>query len=131
VDLVWIPRVRHGGINKVLIEIAYIAHAHVCEFLEGERSDVETPVGWNTHKNLPPQKDIKIPSIKKHLSHTWYSVMFHVFLLFFKCPSQTHMIITIGMFCRYDCAYGLNDHRIDPNHARLIKQGCLPTFSIK
>ncbi len=53
------------------------------------------------------------------------------FLLFFKCPSQTHMILTICMFCRYDCAYGPNDHHNDPNRARSIKQGCLPTFSIK
>jgi hypothetical protein len=56
VDLVWIPRVRYGGTNKVLIEIAYIAHERVCEFLEGERSDVETLVEWNTHKNLPHKR---------------------------------------------------------------------------
>jgi len=84
VDLVWTPRVRHGGTNKVSIEIAYIAHARVCEFLEGDRSDVETLVEWNTHKNLPPQKDIKTPSIKKHLGYNWYSVMFHVFSFVFQ-----------------------------------------------
>jgi hypothetical protein len=76
--------VKHGGTNKVSIEIAYIAHARVCEFLEGDRSDVETLVEWNTHKNLPPQKDIKTPSIKKHLGHNWYSVMFHVFSFVFQ-----------------------------------------------
>jgi hypothetical protein len=49
----------------MLIKIAYIAHASVCEFLEGERDDVETLVEWNMHKNLPPQKERKTPSIKK------------------------------------------------------------------
>jgi hypothetical protein len=57
-----------GAQTKVSIEIAYIAHAHVYEFLEGEQGDVETPMEWNTHKNLPPQKDIKTPSIKKTTS---------------------------------------------------------------
>jgi len=36
VDLVWILGVRHRGANKALIEIAYIPHAHVFEFPEGE-----------------------------------------------------------------------------------------------
>ncbi len=69
VDLVWTPKVKHGGTNKVSIEIVYIAHACVCEFLEGERSDVKTLVEWNTHKNLPLQKDINTPSIKNHFNH--------------------------------------------------------------
>jgi hypothetical protein len=55
VDVVWTLKVRHGGKNKVLIKIAYIAHANVCEFLEGERDDVETLLEWIMHKNLPPQ----------------------------------------------------------------------------
>jgi hypothetical protein len=52
-------------------------------------------------------------------------------LLIFKCFSQTHMILTIGVFCKYGCIYGPYDHCNDPNHARLIKWGCLATFSIK
>ncbi len=53
--------------------------------------------------------------------------------LLFKCLAQTHMIITISMFCRYDYAYGPNDHHNNPNHehARLIKQRCLVAFSFK
>jgi hypothetical protein len=62
VDLVWIPKVGHGGTNKVLIEIAYIDN--VCEFLEGKSGDVETPMEWNTQK-LALQKDVKTPLIKK------------------------------------------------------------------
>jgi hypothetical protein len=75
---------KHGGTNKMLIEIAYITHAHVYEFLEGKQGDVETPVEWNTRKNLPPQKDIKTPSIKNHLSHIWYNVMCHAFSFIFQ-----------------------------------------------
>jgi hypothetical protein len=84
VDLVWIPEVKHGGTNKVSIKIVYIAHAHVCEFLEGKWGDVETLVERNMHQNLPPQKDIKTPSIKNHLDHIWYSVMFHAFFFSFE-----------------------------------------------
>ncbi len=50
VDLVWNFKVKHGGTNKMSIMIAYIAHAHVCEFLEGKWNDVETQVEWNMHK---------------------------------------------------------------------------------
>jgi hypothetical protein len=56
----------------------------MCEFLEGERSDVETLMDWNAHKNLPPQNDIKTPSIKKHLGHIWYKLMFHAFSFSFQ-----------------------------------------------
>ncbi len=84
VDLVWTPKVKYGGTNKVPIKIAYIPHAHVCEFLEGKQGDVQAPVEWNMHKNLPSQKDIKTPSIKNHISHTWYIVMFHAFSFAFQ-----------------------------------------------
>jgi hypothetical protein len=82
---------------------------------------------WNMHKNVPPQKDIKTPSIKNHLNHTWYSVMFHAFSFdFFMSFTNTY---AISMFCKYDCAYGLDDHHNHPNHAKSVKQGCLATFS--
>jgi hypothetical protein len=65
------------------IEIVYITHARVCEFLEGKQGDVETK--WSgTHKNMPLQKDINISSIKNHLHNTWYNVMFHAFLFSFQ-----------------------------------------------
>jgi hypothetical protein len=34
--LVWILGVKHRGANMASIEIAYIPHAHVFEFLEDE-----------------------------------------------------------------------------------------------
>jgi hypothetical protein len=36
VDLVWKDAFRHGGQNKVVLETAYILHARVSEFLQGE-----------------------------------------------------------------------------------------------
>jgi hypothetical protein len=49
VDLVWTRRVRHGGTNKVSIEICvHSTCTCVCEFLEGKQGDVKT--NWNgTH----------------------------------------------------------------------------------
>jgi hypothetical protein len=81
-----------GGTNKMSIKIAYITHACVCEFLEGERNDVETPLEINMHKNLPPQKDIKTPSINNHIGHTWYSVMFHAFSFTFQMFLTKHIL---------------------------------------
>jgi hypothetical protein len=57
--------------------------------------------------------------------------MFHTFSFAFQMFSQTHMILTIHMCCRCDCAYGFDDHCTNPNHARLIKQKCLDDFLIK
>jgi hypothetical protein len=70
--------------KQVSIKILNITHACVCEFLEGERDDVETPMECNMQKNLPPQKDIKAPSIKNHFGHTWYNVMFRAFSFTFQ-----------------------------------------------
>jgi hypothetical protein len=52
VDLVWKDGFRHGGQNKVVIETAYISHARVFEFLQGEQGDMQTIVEWNNSKNL-------------------------------------------------------------------------------
>jgi hypothetical protein len=41
------------------------------------------------------------------------------------------MIFIVHMFCRYECAYGPDDHCNDPNHVRSIKWGCLASFFIK
>ncbi len=88
------------------------------------------PYGIEHTKNcLPSQKDIKTPLIKNHFGHIWYHVMFPSFAFGFQHPSQTYMIRTIGMFCRYECAYGLNDHCNDLNRARSIKWKYLVAFN--
>jgi hypothetical protein len=72
VDLVWKDGFRHGGQNKVAIETTYIPHVRVYEFLQSEQRDMQNVVKWNISKNLLLQQDVKKPTIKNHLGHTWY-----------------------------------------------------------
>ncbi len=44
VDLVWKYGFRHKSQNKVAIEIAYIPHACVSEFLQGEQGNMQIMV---------------------------------------------------------------------------------------
>ena len=70
-DLVWTSGIRHGGQNKVTIQFAYVPYARILEFLKGERRDMSTLVEWSVYKNFPSQTDVKQPTIKNHLRHTW------------------------------------------------------------
>jgi hypothetical protein len=54
------------------IEIAYIPHVHVLEFLQGEQGDMQTAIEWNISKKLSPQQYVKKSTIKNHFIHTWY-----------------------------------------------------------
>jgi hypothetical protein len=53
------------------IQFTYVPYARISELLEGEREDTSTPMEWNVYKNFPNQIDIKQPTIKNHLRHTW------------------------------------------------------------
>jgi hypothetical protein len=68
----WKDGFKHGGQNKVAIEITYIPHAHVSKFLQGEGGDMQIAIEWNISKNLSLQQDVKKSSVKNHLGHTWY-----------------------------------------------------------
>jgi hypothetical protein len=70
-DLVWRSEIRHGGQNKVTIQFAYVPYARIPKFLEGEQGDMNTHVEWNVYKNFPSQTNVKQPTIKNHLRHTW------------------------------------------------------------
>jgi hypothetical protein len=70
-DLVWTYGICRGGQNKMTIQFAYVPYARVAEFLEGEREDTSTTVEWSVYKNFPSQTDVKQPTIKNHLMHTW------------------------------------------------------------
>jgi len=59
-DLVWIPRVNHGGTNKMSIKIVYIAHAHVSKFFEDDKV-MWKPQWSGTHTKTYPHKRISIP----------------------------------------------------------------------
>jgi hypothetical protein len=44
------------GLNmetKTRWPLTYIPYACVSKFLEGEQRDMQTPVEWNNHNNLP------------------------------------------------------------------------------
>jgi hypothetical protein len=69
-DLMWNNGIQHGGQSKVSIKITYIPYARDLKFLKDECENMNTPVEWNIHKNLPPQKDVKHLTIKNHLEHT-------------------------------------------------------------
>jgi hypothetical protein len=70
-DLVWRSRIHHGGQNKMTIQFVYVPYAHISEFLEAKRGDINTPMEWNVYKYFPSQTDVKQPTIKNHLGHTW------------------------------------------------------------
>jgi hypothetical protein len=42
VESIWKNGFKHGSQNKVAIEIAYIPHAKVSNFLEGEQRGMQT-----------------------------------------------------------------------------------------
>ncbi len=52
-DLVWKKDVRHGGANIIEVECAYIPHARILEFLNGERSHEDSLKEWNIYKRIP------------------------------------------------------------------------------
>jgi hypothetical protein len=45
VELIWKRGEQHGGTNKISIDLAYIPHVCVNEFIEGGKGDLCTP--WN------------------------------------------------------------------------------------
>ncbi len=53
------------------IYFAYVPYARILEFLEGERGNMNTLMEWNVYKNFLSQTDVKQPTIKNHLWHTW------------------------------------------------------------
>jgi hypothetical protein len=81
-DLVWKNGFRHGGQNKVAIEVPCIPQGRVSKFLEDEQRDMQTLVEWNKHKNLAPQEKVEKPIINNHIGHTWYMQSYQSFFLF-------------------------------------------------
>jgi hypothetical protein len=53
------------------IQFAYVPYVCISEFLEGEQGDTSTHVEWNVYRNFPSQINVKQPTIKNHLKHTW------------------------------------------------------------
>jgi hypothetical protein len=97
---------------------------------------MQITIKCNISKNLFFLQDIKKPSIKNHLGHTWYGFKtYRPFPLIIFASSNSFCVFWFDwmetMFCRYECGYGPKDHREDPNHMKSIKRGCMTHFSIK
>jgi hypothetical protein len=55
-DLVWKKKIRHGGAQIIEVECAYIPHAQISEFLNGERNHENSPMEWNIISGYPHKK---------------------------------------------------------------------------
>jgi hypothetical protein len=80
-DLVWKKDVQHGGAHIIEVECAYIPHAQISEFLNGERSHEDSSMEWNIYKQVPSQENVKMPRIRNHLGHIWYDVLLFIFVI--------------------------------------------------
>jgi hypothetical protein len=67
-DLVWKKDVQHGGTHIIKVECAYITHAQILEFLNGERSHEDSPMEWNIYKWVPSQENVKMQESKTTLA---------------------------------------------------------------
>jgi hypothetical protein len=80
-DLVWKKNVQHGGTHIIKVECAYITHAQILEFLNGERSHEDSPMEWNIYKWVPSQENVKMQESKTTLAI--FGMMFYYSLLLY------------------------------------------------
>ncbi len=80
-DLVWKKDVQHGGAHIIEVECAYIPHARISKFLNGEQSHEDSLMEWNIYKQVPSQENVKMPRIQNHLGHIWYDVLLFIFVI--------------------------------------------------
>ncbi len=80
-DLLWKKDVRRGGPHIIEVECAYVPHAQISKFLNGERSHENSPMEWNIYKRVPSQENVKMPRIQNHLGHIWYDVLLFIFVI--------------------------------------------------
>jgi hypothetical protein len=81
VDLVWKKNVQHGGAHIIKVECAYIPHARILKFLNGEWNHEDSLMEWNIYKWVPSQENVKMPRIQNHLGHIWYDVLLFTFVI--------------------------------------------------
>jgi hypothetical protein len=80
-DLVWKKDFQHGRPHIIKVECAYIPHAWILEFLNGEQSHEYSWMGWNIYKWVPPQENVKMPRIQNHFGHIWYDVLLFILVI--------------------------------------------------
>jgi hypothetical protein len=79
-DLVWKKYVWHGGAHIIEAECTYIPHAQASKILNDEQNHEDSPMEWKIYKQVPPQKNVKMPRIQNHLNHIWYDVLLFILL---------------------------------------------------
>jgi len=78
---VWKKYVRHGRAHIIEVECAYIPHARISEFLNGEQSHEDSLMEWKIYKWIPSQENVKMPRIQNHLDHISYDVLLFTFVI--------------------------------------------------
>ncbi len=68
-DLVWRNNIWHGRAHIIKVKCAYISHAWVPKFINGERSHEDSPMEWNIYKWVPPPQNVKMSIIQNHFGH--------------------------------------------------------------
>ncbi len=94
-DLVWRKDVQHGRARIIEVECAYIPHAWVLEFLNGEQSHEDSLMEWNICKWVPPQKNVKKPKAKT--TSLVFGMMFYCSFLLYYCFNNLILYWTSGL----------------------------------
>ncbi len=71
-DLVWKKYVQHGRAHIIKVECAYVPHARILEFINGEQNHENSWMEWNIYKWILPKENVKMPRIRNHVNRIWY-----------------------------------------------------------
>jgi len=116
---------KHGGQNKVAIEIAYIPHVCVHWNFWKVNGGMCKPYLNKTNTRTCPCK--KMPTIKNDLD-TWYNATTYLTFLH-GIPHAFVPFYLIGcMSYRFQCGYGLEDHLGDAIDTRFNRTQLFGTF---
>jgi hypothetical protein len=90
-DLVWKKYVWHERAYIIEVECAYIPHARILEFLNGEQNHEDSLMEWNIYKRVPSQENVKMSRIQNHLGHICM-MFYYSFLLYGTCFLTSYCI---------------------------------------
>ena len=99
-DLTWIPIVRQGWNHRTTTVHAYIPYDRVSDFKDGQTCKDGSLVDWNVKERILGREK-KRAYITSFIEQVWY-----------------------------ECAYGSEDYRNDPDYPHSKKSGCIAQFSI-
>jgi hypothetical protein len=130
--LVWRFGICHGGQNKVTIQFAYVPHARISKFLEGEWRHTNTFVEWNVYKTFSKPNGCRATNYQKPLWAYMVNIYGINLFNFFNSYTKDVIIYVLKVFwSRYQCGYGPEDYWENSTHTWFIKRRCLASFLIK